>query len=100
MHGMHYEGNVLLDETVQLPLAAAEDLDPAAKADVLDEPTWKWALRSNVLKKTYEIMREKVYPLLEVREGTWKAPMRSGLARRGRRSSRCTSTCTRVTTSS
>ena len=35
MHGMHYEGNVLLDETVQLPLAAAEDLDPAAKVDVL-----------------------------------------------------------------
>eukprot|EP00966_Prymnesium_polylepis_P323673 7379830-Prymnesium_polylepis.1 len=35
MHGMHYEGNVLLDETVQLPLAAAEDLDPAAKTDVL-----------------------------------------------------------------
>jgi hypothetical protein len=107
MHGMHYEGNVLLDESVQLPLAAAEDLDPAAKADVLqateeintlwrgynfpkyiqfgkdgagsrfkhlDGPTWKGALRSNVLKKTYEIMREKVYPLLEVREGTWKAP--------------------------
>ena len=93
MHGMHYEGNVLLDESVQ-PLAAAEDLDPAAKADVLqateeintlwrgynfpkyiqfgkdgagsrfkhlDGPTWKGALRSNVLKKTYEIMREKVY---------------------------------------
>eukprot|EP00966_Prymnesium_polylepis_P246580 5703049-Prymnesium_polylepis.1 len=34
-HGMHYEGNVLLDKTVQLPLAASEDLDPAAKADVL-----------------------------------------------------------------
>jgi hypothetical protein len=35
MHGMHYESNVLLDESVQLPLAAADDLDPVAKADVL-----------------------------------------------------------------
>jgi len=99
---MHYEGNVLLDETVQLPLAAAEDLDPAAKADVLDEPTWKWALRSNVLKKTYEIMRgrESIPADGGAGEGTWKAPMPSGPARRGWPSPRCTSTCTRATMSS
>ena len=107
MHGLHMEGNVLLEESVQLPLACADEVDTVAKAKLLkatdeinelwrsynfpkyiqfgkdtngakfkqlDGPTWKAALRSNVLKKTYEIMRRDVYPLLEVVDGSWKPP--------------------------